>query len=663
MRIASYWASMGVRVDKKSVAAVDTTLTRLEKKLRNFGKLTNKHLKINLDVNVDQQKLNASLGHSLDLASRVVRFEITRFIINDAALMAALIRAMHNLPPLPPGPRPRPPRPNPPGPNPPGPNPRRDLIPAGVAAGGIGGIAARGYAPAIALAGGAYGLGALNKRNQEVVAAQMQTQAVVQQFGGTKEQGSESFEWLKGQADRIGFNYLDATGDYNRLVSGLMGTGGTLEGSQDVFKGFSEFGRTNKLGAVQMKRIYKALGDVAGKNQLQAEELTNQFGDSLPGATAMFAQAYQDKLLAEGKISTRMSEQDAVTKLRADMKKGLVKGDILSYAGKRASTMAQPGLEAAASASQAEQARFQNEVNNQAVLASNAGVESGFARIFRTLAAVMKESTPVVEGLARAFDELSKYASFAMLLPQSFKRAFEGRDSWVADALGEQNTATAKALYEGMKELGVEITKTLGIAVDGWKLIFDEFGDELLLFVNGIKNFFLYTFKAINSMLSGDLTGANNASNALRATLAGSSQEDINKIANGEGKAPTLLETAQGAGKTWLEYTPPGIAAGVVKDAYSWVGEKAGLTKLWGDMNNPSIQYNPLGMFPEQEKSRAAAFDQTRPLTTPQSTQNTVAVTMDVKISAANPEDFNEQFQEKFKGVIQSTLQQYGQKE
>ena len=43
--------------------------------------------------------------------------------------------------------------------------------------------------------------------------------------------------------------------------------------------------------------------------------------------------------------------------------------------------------------------------------------------------------------------------------------------------------------------------------------------------------------------------------------------------------------------------------------------------------------------------------------------QNTVAVTMDVKISAANPEDFNEKFQEKFKGVIESTLLQYGQKE
>lgn len=166
---------------------------------------------------------------------------------------------------------------------------------------GIGGIAARGYAPAIALAGGAYGLGALNKRNQEVVAAQMRNTSCCTAVWWDKTTRAPIFGGWKVKQIGLVSNYLDATGDYNRLVSGLMGTGGTLEGSQDVFQRFLWVWTNQQAWCCTIKRIYKALGDVAGKNQLQSEELTNQFG-VLPGATALFAQAYQDKLLAEVKF-------------------------------------------------------------------------------------------------------------------------------------------------------------------------------------------------------------------------------------------------------------------------------------------------------------------------------------------------------------------------
>ena len=59
---------------------------------------------------------------------------------------------------------------------------------AGVGGIGLGLMGPLGYG-ALALAGGGYGLGALNRRNQEVVSAQLQSQAVVQQAGGTEQQG------------------------------------------------------------------------------------------------------------------------------------------------------------------------------------------------------------------------------------------------------------------------------------------------------------------------------------------------------------------------------------------------------------------------------------------------------------------------------------------
>ena len=373
------------------------------------------------------------------------------------------------------------------------------------------------------------------------------------------------------------------------------------------------------------------------------EELKGQLGDAagFGEVPQLFAEAYQIK------TGGNLTGAKARAALMAAMQKGEVKtSDVLPLVTKLMNDLSSGGIEKARMSSSAQQARAENAISGRGGLLqtfSENGGEEGFSRMWGAFAVAMRESKPAVESLSRAFNEISKYTSFAMLLPQSFRRAFDGRDSWVADALGEQNTATAKALYEGMKELGVEITKTLGLAVDGWKMIFAEFGDEMLAFVNGLKNFFLYTTKAINAMVTGDFTGATNASNALRGTLAGKSQEEVSALAAGGGQPVSLLDMATGAGKTWAEYTPPAIAAGVVKDAYSWVGEKTGITPWAQDV----------GRIMDRDMNRDRGS----------SGQNTVAVTMDVKISAANPEDFNEQFQEKFKGVIQSTLLQYGQKE
>ena len=125
------------------------------------------------------------------------------------------------------------------------------------------------------------------------------------------------------------------------------------------------------------------------------------------------------------------------------MKKGKVTSDILTYAGAVASEQANKGgaLGTASQASQAEQARYQNSVNDLAVVASNAGVEEGFARIFRTLSAGLDESNGLVRLLAEGFNDVTKFADDLLLFPQSFIRALEGRDSLVADWLGIDESA------------------------------------------------------------------------------------------------------------------------------------------------------------------------------------------------------------------------------
>lgn len=281
MKIASYFVTAKIEIDKNSVKKLDQTLTSAEARLAKFAKNAAKPIKLNIDnFDVNQAKLRTALGNALDATSPKVDFEISRFVVNDRNLQAALLRAARRLPTPPPGPHP----PYPPGGGPHPPYPPYPPHPgpgSSAARYAAGGLMTRGlssfYGPALALGFGGYGLSQLNQKNQQVVSAQLMSQAVVQQAGGTAEQGKDSFQWLRRQADEIGFNYLDAAPDYNKLLSGLTGAGMTVQQGQGVYKGFAELSRVNKLDRVTQNRLFRALSQVAGKDQLMSEELFIRF--------------------------------------------------------------------------------------------------------------------------------------------------------------------------------------------------------------------------------------------------------------------------------------------------------------------------------------------------------------------------------------------------
>lgn len=167
------------------------------------------------------------------------------------------------------------------------------------------------------------------------------------------------------------------------------------------------------------------------------------------------------------------------------MKKGQVKGNILTYAGNLASQQAAPSLEAASKASQAEQARYQNTLNDLAMVASSSGVEEGFARIFRTLNNGLKESDDLIKGLAEGFNEATKFADDLLLFPQSFIRALEGRDSLVANWLGQDKT---KQLQQDWKDIKQIFTDISNIKFDFLPTL-KETSQEIAAILNAIAEF------------------------------------------------------------------------------------------------------------------------------------------------------------------------------
>lgn len=475
MQVAKYFSSIGFEIDKRSITEVQRTFANIEARMAAFSRKMSKGLSLNFNISnfsVDQRKLNRVMGDALDIASTRTTFEVSRFAVNDRNLQAALMRA---------GQRASSALNRNTSAGPESHSSRRGVaVGASVGKGGLG--FSNFLGPALALGAGGYGLSQLNQRNQQVVSAQLQSQAVVQQAGGTAAQGADSFQYLRKEGNRIGFNYLEASGDYNKLISGLTGSGVSVEKSQKVFSGFAELARVNKLGKTEQNRLFRALSQVAGKGKLMSEELTGQIAEALPGGTALFAQAYQKQ------IGGNKTGSEAIQQLLADMKKGKVKSDILTFAGDAASERANQGgaLAKASTASQAEQARYQNVVSDMSVLASNNGVEEGFARIFRTLSTGLSESNSLVKTLAESFNQATIDASKLLLFPQSFMRALEGRDSLVADWLGADKTAQLIEDYSQIKALFDDIAKSIGTTE--WSPTLKATAEEIAGIMRGIAS-------------------------------------------------------------------------------------------------------------------------------------------------------------------------------
>lgn len=476
--VTRYFATLGFKVDKKELANIDRTLSNVEKKLRAFGKNIDKYLDLTLridKIDIDKTKLKVAVGDSLDKVSKTTSFELSNFIVDDRALRLALLRAMRRNRGVGGGPNPPLPTPTPP----PNPNPaprnrtprpsgsgRSDLLHAGGAAGAF----MRYGVSSLPLIGGVYGLSALNKMNQEVISAQLTTQAVTEAAGLTG-QGPEAFDWLRGQANRIGFNYMDQVESYNNFLSNALGSGLSLQGSQDIYLGFAEYSRAMGISPARNKLVMNALSQMMGKGVVSMEELKKQMAESMPGTMDVFAQAYAQM------TGSGLSGQEALAALYEAVPTGKVKSaELLPLVEKILRQRAAPKLDIAMKTSQAEQGRFQSMVADTATLASKAGVEEGFARIFKTLTTGLRESDGLIRKLSSSFNDMTFLFEDLILFPASFKRALEGRDSLVADWLGYEQV---KEMKSDWAEIQAGLSEIMNLAEPPWALTLKDVAQEL----------------------------------------------------------------------------------------------------------------------------------------------------------------------------------------
>lgn len=261
--IAQFYATLGIRVPTNEIQKVDKLISQIQQRFKRLGQGQKGGLDLTNIISFDQRKLRSVMQRAFDQVSRTTYFEIKNFRIDTAQLTSQLRAAMERASAT---------------------TKLRPHVGEARGSGGHGrlgisaGLGAAGgltlgrlYGPALAVAAGGYGLGALNRRNQEMQAAELTTQAVVTQAGGTEQQGKQAFEWLRQQGNRVGFNYLESANDYNNLLSGVTGAGMSVAQGQNIFKGFSEYGRVNHIDTERQKRVFRALSQIAGKDQLMSK--------------------------------------------------------------------------------------------------------------------------------------------------------------------------------------------------------------------------------------------------------------------------------------------------------------------------------------------------------------------------------------------------------
>lgn len=128
-------------------------------------------------------------------------------------------------------------------------------------------------------------------------------------LSGTDAAYKQNITFLDQTVDRLKLLKSSAQEGFKTLLGSVRGSGLSMQQTRDTFYAVSEAATVLGLSGDNVKGIYTALGQMAGKGKVSAEELRGQLGERLYGAFTLAAQGMGittgalDKLLEQGKLS------------------------------------------------------------------------------------------------------------------------------------------------------------------------------------------------------------------------------------------------------------------------------------------------------------------------------------------------------------------------
>ena len=695
-QIAQYYAKVGIMPDMVQFKKIDAYLKQIENKLRAFqNRLSKKNGALNINFNFNTNRLQFDVQKAFLEVSRKVRFPVDNFVVNkqnlvgqvSSAIRQAISQANKSFTLFPKVGRVAA---SVSGDRSPASYSRANFLHAG---GGAGALARYGV-QSLPFIGGVYGIGQLNRSNQELISGQLTTQAVLAAKGYSTQEGIQANQWLMNLADDVGFNYMQALPDYNQFLSNALGAGLGVRQSQDIFQGFSEYQTAMGVTPARRKLVQNALSQMLGKGVLSMEEVRRQMAESMPGTMDVFAQAYSEM------TGSGLQGQEALAKFYDDIAKGGIKSaDILPIVARILSERAAPKLDVMKKSSIAEQARAENAQIRLLETFSKSGGEEGFARFWRETAKIFKEMKPLVEGLGGAFNDLTR-------IMQPLRMVFEGWNNILE---------TTSELTGLSKTRLLELAAVGGLMASKWGRVATMFTSILLVmedFAFGMSGKDSYTKDFLDFLQSEGLSSGQAKFAAIAAALTAvatalalisrnSMLPGIGDILGGGkgGKSGGIGKGGAGLGSKIIPTTkallPLAVAGGVVAAAGSIGGDDSAWSRMNtmaelrqmgqnplspfyknpqllktvnSEMHNPSSSY--YGRDPAEveawlaQNARQNTID--RLLMNQQKYGNMLPgvlkmeVSVEANITAENAEDFAQKFEGKLNEHLKNTLLNFG---
>lgn len=438
-QVSSYFATMGIEIDKRSFAEVDKYFDRLEQKLARVGKTSNAFA-VNLKFNVDTARARLSIQRDLNAISRGLTLRLNTFSINNKALRNLLNQSMSNragnariklnvalssasltnmraqvlaaLNSLVISPQINP-RMNPRGAgngNVPG---APAVSGSGRSGGGMfgGSLLSRSALPTAALYGAGAGFLKFAEATQlqatREVAARGLFENATMPDGSTRNVYPEANSWFRNYTNKVGLNRNELEPSFQGFMASSMPTLG-FEKSRDIFKAFSSFGTVRGATGDSMKRALVAVQQMAGKGTVNAEELKQQLGDAqgFGEAQTVFAQAWQ---MLTNKTNNPMDERllkgsKATSALGDAMKKGqVISSEMLPIVAQLLQAKAAPALDAASKTGTANQNRFANARKDFFENFARGGGDQGMSNIWNAIADLTEQAANNAEMLGANF--------------------------------------------------------------------------------------------------------------------------------------------------------------------------------------------------------------------------------------------------------------------
>ena len=164
----------------------------------------------------------------------------------------------------------------------------------------------------IGISGLTIGFGALAVGAVKASLAMEKINAGLRVATGSSAKAKVEFGFISEVADQLGQDLTTVALQYSKLAGAVRGTSITLSQARDIFKGVSLASTALQLSGDETAGMFRALQQIASKGTVQMEELRGQFGERMPGALALAADAMGitikelTKMTGEAKLSAEV---------------------------------------------------------------------------------------------------------------------------------------------------------------------------------------------------------------------------------------------------------------------------------------------------------------------------------------------------------------------